>query len=79
MSFYSVFQESPVEHFVVLDELVVKLRTPLDLSEAEGSWVDGVNNLAVDSARGTLFYFGELELQKELSIYSLIDLHRVVR
>ena len=80
MSFDSVFQESSVENFVVLDELVVKLRTPLNLGEAEGAWVDCVNDLAVDSTRGTLFYFGKLELYQERGEW--IDryyLHRAVR
>ena len=62
ISFYSIFQECSVEHFVVLDEFVVKFSTPLDLGKTEGLRINGVNNLAIDSTCGTLFYFGELEL-----------------
>jgi hypothetical protein len=62
VSFDSVLQESSVEDLVVLDELVVKLSTPLDFGKAEGAWVNGINNLTVDSSGGTLFYFGKLEL-----------------
>lgn len=75
MFFDIIFEESILEHFVVLDELVIKLGSPLHLGQTEGTWVDGIHHLAVDCACCTLLYLGQLKLKDKPSILAIMYLH----
>jgi hypothetical protein len=55
VSFDSILCEGILKNFVVFNELIVELGSPLDLGEPESAWVDGIHNLAVDGTCGALF------------------------
>jgi hypothetical protein len=50
----TVLIESVLQHFVVIDVLVVMLSSPLNLSNSKSAWVDGIHDLAIDSTSSAL-------------------------
>ncbi len=65
MSRDAILVESLLQDLVVVNKLIFVLRTPADLVEAfEAGWIDGVNDLAVDTAGCTLFDLGQIELEE---------------
>lgn len=58
----SVLVECILEYFVILNEFVVELGSPLNLGKVESTWIDGIHNLAIDCSSGALLNLRELKL-----------------
>lgn len=59
----TVFLKSCLEHFIVLNPLVVKFCIPLHFFYVKCTWVNFVNDLAVNSCSSALLNFRELKLE----------------
>jgi hypothetical protein len=59
----AVLVEGVLQDFVVLHEFVLVLGIPLDLAEGERARVQGVHDGAVDTSRGALLNFCEVQLE----------------
>ena len=60
----TILVEGGLEHFVVLDVLVLAFGAPLNTGEGERARVEGVHDCAVDGTSGALLNFSQLQLQK---------------
>ena len=54
MSLDSIFVKSILKNLIVLDEFIVKLGAPLDLTEVESSRENSIHDLAINSSSGAL-------------------------
>ena len=68
MPLNSILFECVLQNLVVFNILVLMLGSPLDLGQTEGSWVDAIHHLAVDSTSRTLLDFGKIELFNHIII-----------
>ena len=64
MSLDTILVEGTLQDFVVLNELVLVLGSPLDSREWEGARVERVKHGTVDSTSGALLDLGQLQLYR---------------
>ena len=55
--------EGSLEYFVVVGKLIVHFGLPVHLAHLHCPRIDGIDDLAVDSTRGALLHFGQIELR----------------